>query len=63
MVLYAEQGWTNSMDYSFANYVGDMSETGRTRAEEILQTGRDFEAELDARDDARDKYFALCITC
>ena len=51
------------MDYTFANYVGDMTETGCSRAQEILQTGRDFEAELRARDASREKCFTVhCIS-
>ena len=53
---YAEQGWTGTQDYSFGNTVGDMTESGCTRAEEILRTGRDWKSELAARNDAHDKY-------
>ena len=40
----------------FGNIVGDMTGTGLSRSEEILKTGRDWDAELAARDETRNMY-------
>ena len=53
---YAEQGWDADPDYCFGNTVGDVTASGLTRAEEILRAGRDWDAELKARNEARKKY-------
>ena len=53
---YSEQDWEVDQDYCLGNTVGNVTSAGLTRAEEILRTGRNWSAELKARDEVRDKY-------
>ena len=59
---YLEQGWEVDRDYQLGDIVGDLTGSGTSKAEEILQTGRDWEAELKARNQVRETYTDVEIT-
>ena len=59
---YLEQGWEVDRDYQLGDIVGDLTGSGTSKVEEILQTDRDWEAELNARNQVRETYTDVEIT-
>ena len=51
-----EQGWEGDRNYQLGNKVADLTSTATSKAEEILQNGRKWDAELDSRDKVRETY-------
>ena len=53
---YANQGWETDPNYRVGNIIGELTNATSSKAQMILESGRNWEAELKARNKIRGKY-------